>query len=355
MIKENKSEYVVGILGATGMIGRKIVDLINQVFEEKIKIIKASSTLNDKEYIKVDINKTCDLIRFVEPCDVIINCIGTSLLNSKKLINVIVKLEKDYIDAFGWRIDKHIKTKVNSRIVLNSGNVPGLLGILVDYMCSPNTKDVYIFYGGNEFPSIGAIADIILSSIEGYGKVGFCIKNHKESVVSNKEITLLEDLNIHPQKMPLYKYLYLSDEILKISKFNNIENVQQFQIITNIEKRKLLSKACIECIKFPRKIEDKKYLNLLIESFKKISANDQLWYCTAIKCRKEENVETLMLRIDDSSLLTCTTILNMLHVLLRKKVANGIYSPFEIYDKNNLFFILNLIGAKICIEEEALI
>lgn len=356
MIKDNKSKtYVVGILGATGMIGQKVVELMKQVFSEEIEIIKASSSLNNKEYMKIDINNACDLIRFVEQCDVVINCVGTSLLNSKKLINVIVKLEKDYIDPFGWGVEANIKSKVNSRIVLNSGNNPGLLGILVDYMCTPDTKDISIFGGGNETPSVGAIADIILSSIRGYGKIDAYIKDYKESISNNKGVTLWDDKNICSSKMLPYKYLYLSDEILKISRRNNIENVKQFRIITNIEEKNLMARACIECIKIPQRIEDKKYLNGLLESFKRFSGDTPLWYFIKIKCGTVDSVETLVLRIDDSLLLTCTTILNMLYVLLNKRVDSGIYWPFEIYDKNNLFNTLNLVNAKISIEEEALI
>ena len=108
--KDNSIHKVktVGILGATGIIGELLTELLRQ---RNFSVLRGSRSLkNGYGTQSVNIDDAVSVKKFVDQCNIVINCTGPSLLTSKKILPVIIEAEKDYI------IEK-IKEKRNILII----------------------------------------------------------------------------------------------------------------------------------------------------------------------------------------------------------------------------------------------
>ena len=173
-----QADKKIGILGANGTIGLLLQKLLLKENINAEVILGGRNLEIRKNQKKVDIFDSKSLKEFVEQVDLLINCTGPTFLMTERILKVVVPLGKDYIDAFGW-IKYHIREDISSRIVLNNGCIPGALGSLVKYMISEDIEDIRVWTGGREIGGKGALGDILLSSINEYGKSGYFIKNFK--------------------------------------------------------------------------------------------------------------------------------------------------------------------------------
>lgn len=142
--KDNSIHKVktVGILGATGIIGELLTELLRQ---RNFSVLRGSRSLkNGYGTQSVNIDDAVSVKKFVDQCNIVINCTGPSLLTSKKILPVIIEAEKDYIDAFGWTRDAKYLNQRKSRIILNSGSVPGILGVLIKNMWNEKSQKVKV-------------------------------------------------------------------------------------------------------------------------------------------------------------------------------------------------------------------
>ena len=213
----------IGILGANGTIGLLLQKLLLKE-NLNVEVILGGRNLEiSKNQKKVDVFNSESLKEFVEQVDLLINCAGPTFLITEKILKVVVPLGKDYIDAFGW-MKHNIMEGISSRIVLNNGCVPGMLGILVRYMISEDIDDVKVWTGGRETGGKGALGDILLSSINGYGKSGYFINNF-EIVKEEKVIDSKYKIENMPEEV--YVQRFLSNEIQKLAECFKLKNISE--------------------------------------------------------------------------------------------------------------------------------
>lgn len=249
--KDNSIHKVktVGILGATGIIGELLTELLRQ---RNFSVLRGSRSLkNGYGTQSVNIDDAVSVKKFVDQCNIVINCTGPSLLTSKKILPVIIEAEKDYIDAFGWTRDAKYLNQRKSRIILNSGSVPGILGVLIKNMWNEKSQKVKVWSGGREMGSIGSIGDIILSSVNGYGKSNYYMEQAKVVKSIKPSIEIFDNADIFSDDISTQ--LVLTDEMEAVSQYLGIRDLWNYTIWADKHMKQIMMTGCMEAVKLKRR------------------------------------------------------------------------------------------------------
>lgn len=338
----------VGILGATGTIGRLLEEILR---ERNLPILKGSRGLeNGPDTKKVDINDFNSLKEFVDECDIIINCTGPSLITSKKILPMVIKAGKDYIDAFGWISDGMYLKQGNSRIVLNAGSVPGILSILICSMYKSETQEIKVWSGGREAGSIGSVGDIILSSINDYGESSCYIEKSETVKDTNTNVELFNDAERLPDNISAQ--LVLTNEMKAVAKYLDIRNLRNYTIWADEGMKRIMMFGCMEALQLKEETELEKLFTTVAEKINNLNKSRQSWFVIVIEFVEKFGKIVLKLETSDSAKLTATMLAHITDILIHRKILKGIYWPFEIVDPDEVLKFICDMGISVDIHGE---
>lgn len=332
---------LVGILGATGTIGKSLITILE---ENSVPILKGSRRfVNGSDTKSVNINDKQTLKTFVDACDIIINCTGPSLLTSQKILPAVIEAGKDYIDAFGWINNTNSLKPGVSRIILNAGSVPGMLGVLIKSMYKSGIQRMKVWSGGREDGSVGSVGDIILSSLKGYGDLNSFIENNRIVKGNMPDIDLYDEVNVLHHETS--SQLILTSEILNVAKYLGIKNIENYIIWADECMKRLIMYGCMEA----SQLKDAEELNRLFsELVYKINYSNktmqQPWFMIVIEAIGKYETQILKLSINDSSKVTALLLANMVDILFNQELNSGIYWPFELADSDRIIKSMERLG-----------
>ncbi|MCR4652869.1 MAG: saccharopine dehydrogenase NADP-binding domain-containing protein [Eubacterium sp.] len=170
----------VGILGCSGRIGRALAEELKDKYFLRLgcRNIRRNSleeTIGrDVEYRQVDIEKEDNRRAFIKGLDVVINCAPASWLHSLTLAKSAEEENIIYIDPFGS--EELLKEKVTPerKWIIGAGSFPGLSGIYPKYIAAAtgieNIRRMDMVAYMNDENTVGAVTDLILSSVFGFGR-----------------------------------------------------------------------------------------------------------------------------------------------------------------------------------------
>ncbi len=129
---------MIGLLGGTGSIGSKALEILSKVLpNETIKVgsrnINSNSIpsgINNAICKNVDIFSQDTLEEFFNGCSIVINCSGSSYKSTPLLIDMAIKKQTHLVDVGLCNVDTCKYTNTNNAIVYCSGSVPGVSGML---------------------------------------------------------------------------------------------------------------------------------------------------------------------------------------------------------------------------------
>lgn len=253
---------------------------------------------------------------------------------TERILKVVVPLGKDYIDAFGW-IKYHIREDISSRIVLNNGCIPGALGSLVKYMISEDIEDIRVWAGGREIGGKGALGDILLSSINEYGKSGYFIKNFK---IEKEEKSIDSKYKIENMPEEVYIQRFLSDEIQKLAERFKLKNISEYKVFPDKITQNYILEGCARCIK--EKGDDVRIYNTIfsdiLEKIQIQNKSKMNWFALNIEALGRNHRKQLFLRAKDSSCITARMLVYTLKQLLNTNLPPGLYWPYEFVEGESL-------------------
>ena len=330
MEKYIKRDKVVGVLGGKGVIGKQVIQLLTA---DNISVLCVTRRINadngSEQY--VDLADEASVVAFVRKCDVVVNCTGPSFLTSKKVLPIAIGQKKDFIDAFGWIKDSQKVAHGVSRIVLNAGSVPGLLGVLIKEMISKQTKEIEVFSGGYEKGSIASIGDILISSINGYAHSN-CYCACGQLVRDNKMVE--SDIGIAEEA---YVQEVATEEIRRISEGFKVPVLRNYNIWSDYKLTEIITAGCVQAMQCK---DEKAYMDLFTDVFTKISViadgDKEPWYVIKIKAMEEAFSECMQIHTNDSGKLTASMVAYCVKKLLEENLEPGIYWPYEIADSQKV-------------------
>jgi len=338
----------IGILGATGIIGQSLAEILQQ---KKLPVLKGCRGLeNGFDTKKVNIENPHSLKGFVDACDIIINCTGPSLLTNQKILPTVVDAGKDYIDAFGWINNEDSLKQGESRIVLNAGSVPGMLSVLICSMYKEETQEMKVWSGGREGGSIGSVGDIILSSINGYVDSNCYIEDAE--MVKNKDSDMEIFDGAEERQDKVSTQLILTNEIRRVSEYLGIQKIRNYTIWADERIKRIMMFGCMETPRLKKEEELNKLFSAMLGEIKKLNESKQPWFTIVIESIEEYETNVLKLGTNDSSKLTAAMLAHMADVLIHQDVASGVYWPFELVDSDEVLNLIQNLGISVDIHGE---
>lgn len=338
----------IGILGATGIIGQSLAEILQQ---KKLTVLKGSRGLeNGPDTKKVNIDEPRSLKEFIDRCDIIINCTGPSLLTNQKILPAVVNAGKDYIDAFGWTNSKDSLKQEASRIILNAGSVPGMLSVLIRSMYKAETQEMKVWSGGREGGSIGSVGDIILSSINGYGESNCYIEDSETVKNKNLYLELFDGAEELPDKISTQ--LILTSEIRSVVKYLGVQNIRNYTIWAEERMKRIIMFGCVEASRLKKEEDLNKLFSTVLREINQLNKSKQPWFTIVIKSIEEYETTVLRLDTNDSSKLTAAMLAYMADTLIHHEVAGGVYWPFELADSGEVLHLIQNLGISVDIHGE---
>lgn len=328
----------VGILGYGGEVGRTAKEyLYGKCFLRCGQRNKNYEAKNDSfiEYVEVDIFKEEELIKFCTGCDIVLNCSGPSYVIGDRVAKIAYKVGAKYVDAFGADYLEELISEYKGTYILSAGSFPGLSGILPRWLKNKGDFDyinsLEIFAGGEEKCSKGAIADLLLSSVKGFG-----VPNgyYKKGAICKSHIDSREKVSILGFEKDVYTQEYINKEIIRLAKLLNIEEAHWYNTQINKEIQDMTSKACIRLL-----VDNKQ--GVLEEIVDKLmqDANKEIkesWYSVSIKMRGiskgKEIIKNLILKSDDSYRISGLICALVVEQIIENKIREGIHWAFEVLD-----------------------
>ena len=352
----------VGIIGSSGKVGK----IASKMLKDKYYIIGGQRKVNKKNYcdktIYVDVYNDESLREFCDRCDVILNCAGPSYIIGDKVALATLANNVMYVDAFGGNTleDKLEPVKNKGIFVISAGCNPGLSGVIARFLIDKfsNLNKISIFFGGQEKGSRNACADIILSSLNGYGIPESSIENF--NVIKNYSNNIgYKEMNLQGINEPVQVQSYLTKEMIRFSKRFNVPTVESFQIIPDIKSQSLFKDGCMK-IALCKDLKSDMWniIDKIVDQNNTLNKTKNKW--TAIHGKVEEEGYEITIKAYDSSVISGYVAALVVENIIENKYENGVYWPFEILNpkvtiealkKNNVIDIFeNLENKKLCEE-----
>lgn len=342
--RKNNTVKKILVLGATGNVGNEIFKRLLNDGYNTIGTTKTIEKVKEK-ILFLQIEDDIKLSEYISKFDIIVNCIGPSYKYKNKVIKIANELGKDYIDIYGGHIlEKELKETVNSVSIINAGCEPGVTGILpkkFSYNFTNGNARIDIISGGYELGGYAAFTDIILSSISGYNKNGYHIRNGNVFRADYKNIIKDKESYV----------LYLTKEIERLATKYDIENIYSYKINNGIVDE-IIKNTCIELIKLEN-LDNAS--NIIYESYnkiKKILFKDEFFIKTEF-FKDDKLKEKIELKCKNTSGLIAILISYLVKKIYHNKITNGGYWAFEVVDydefictllKNNNMVQISFLG-----------
>lgn len=254
------SQKIIGILGIGGYLGRftakKLLDTGHQIIGAQRSNVDFFSEYPNFQYEMVDVIYEDQLIKFIEKCDIVVNCVSPSHLYGKMIKDVICKKNKIYVDPSDMSFEPD-RTHVAGRCVGSCGYIPGLSEFLA-YAIAKEKFDIItrcvMYQGGFDGCSPGAFVDMIL----GAGNKNF----YGDSYISESKVLPfscdIKKKYITPfsKNEVILKPLINSDSI-NLQKKIGAKEFYFFSAYDNMETMKFFMKLLLEVSKYPKKVAAK--------------------------------------------------------------------------------------------------
>lgn len=169
----------VGVLGCTGEIGKRIVELLQKNYSVKAGFHKVNpdKMWSSVEYSQFDIHDRKRLTFFIQECYIVINCAGASFIDGMYVAQICSDTGAIYIDPFGANyLEQEIrKANVPGTFILSCGCFPGFTGLAMKYLCD-SYESVNSISGiciDRQIPGVNGIIDFIISGLKGFGETSY--------------------------------------------------------------------------------------------------------------------------------------------------------------------------------------
>ncbi|MGE8655507.1 MAG: saccharopine dehydrogenase NADP-binding domain-containing protein [Achromobacter sp.] len=175
---------MIGILGASGAVGSTA---LASLVSEGRYVLRAGyrsrpprgDTTSCVERQQVDVDDEASLARFCKSCSVVLNAAGPSCRIGDRVARAADAAGAHYVDAFGGALLVQQLTTLPlspERCVIHSAGVyPGLSALLPRWMAGQGFDLVLAlrgWAGGRERCTPAAAADVLLSTVQGFGQAG---------------------------------------------------------------------------------------------------------------------------------------------------------------------------------------
>lgn len=173
---------LIGIVGATGAVGGAALSILvsegRSVRAGYHSNAKRSDAASGCQWRHVDADDADSLARFCDGCGIVLNAAGPSCRIGDRVARAAILAGADYVDAFGG--GALLRTLSASALppgiclVHSAGVYPGLSDLLPRWLADhfDHIRALRAWAGGRERCTPAAAADVLLSTLQGFGQAG---------------------------------------------------------------------------------------------------------------------------------------------------------------------------------------
>ncbi|MCT4687855.1 saccharopine dehydrogenase NADP-binding domain-containing protein [Vallitalea sp.] len=247
----NMRKNIVGILGATGSVGKKAVKTLIEYTDYELllgsrdkdkleKMFDISDSI--KEYVQVDINNKVQLEDFCSRCNIVMNCSGPSEIILDKVGLACIEQGVHYVDVSGgeklYDLLKNKESIIKSKrllFIIACGVYPGLteiypMYIIKKYFDLVNSLKLYFTTQGKL--SFSSAYDYICGI---RNKVGKGMKYINRGCITSLHNNIIQKYNLPEPAGSRYCYPIINVEFEKMCQNNNIDEAYFYNTFYNKE------------------------------------------------------------------------------------------------------------------------
>ena len=246
--------------------------------------------------------------------------------------------KKKYISVSGEKCSYIVKKEKNkpenlAYVIYTSGSTGKPKGVMITHHSAANT--IVDIISRREIGGKGALGDILLSSINEYGKSGYFIKNFK---IEKEEKSIDSKYKIENMPEEVYIQRFLSDEIQKLAERFKLKNISEYKVFPDKITQNYILEGCARCIK--EKGDDVRIYNTIfsdiLEKIQIQNKSKMNWFALNIEALGRNHRKQLFLRAKDSSCITARMLVYTLKQLLNTNLPPGLYWPYEFVEGESL-------------------
>jgi len=214
----------IGIVGASGAVGSGALACLQEdgrfALRGGYRRVPASDT-SQAEWLTVDVDDPQSLARFCEDCAIVLNAAGPSCHIGDLVARAADAAGADYVDAFGGEgLQRQLDARPLSagrRVIHSAGSFPGLSGLLPRWLAAQGFDEVHalsIWAGGRERCTPAAGADVLLSTVAGFGRAGAAWIDGRRvgGALAPQDVLELPGVPGH-----VHAQLFLTDELARLA------------------------------------------------------------------------------------------------------------------------------------------
>ncbi len=337
-------DKLVGVLGASGKIGYNACLKLNDFCRIRgghRRENKELASLDNYEWVKVDLNNLDELKSFCEGCDVVLNCAGPAYKIKDRVAKASAEAGAVYVDASDiLMVNKEASKELNRDAVyiLASGYVPGLSAVIPRIIASnefDKVEKLYCFQGGKQSFSAIAFTDIILSSIT---KSGYSDSYYSHGEIVKDVLKLGEKVSVPGFKDSVFLKAYLSSEMKELADELGIGELHWYNMVSDESMMALVMDSFQLIMTNEREEAINKIQEKCEKTFKNVKTENE-WSCIRYEFYGEKNNKkihrTVMYTLDKEEVVCGEISAETVKAVLKNKPENGMYWANEVFKNMN--------------------
>ncbi len=333
---------IIGILGYGGAVGRVACDILKKEWRIRGGQRRAPQSKDADglfQTMRVDVHDRDSLTRFCEGCRVVLNCVGPSYLIGDIVAQAAMRANAAYVDVFGGEVlERQLLDKGIDRdglFVIGAGAFPGLSALLPRWMLGQgfDSVDRFVGYaGGREYCSWGAGADMLLSSVAGFGTPDSIWTDGRVKKISGDWSSL--------QSVPGFKgdviaQPFLHCESIAFAQKYGVQEVRWFSVLPDEVIMAAVSRGCARLIESGPDILDD-IVGELMQTASLSMSGHRSWYTLMVEVsgigKGERLCKRAVLKSENSYELSGIIAAEVTSHLMNGKTENGVYWAFEVVE-----------------------
>jgi hypothetical protein len=242
----------IGVVGGSGAVGRAALEYLHAQQRFQLRggyrsraplAVEATDAL---QWHAVDVEDPASLARFCAGCDIVLNTAGPSSRLGDRVARAADVAGADSVDAFGGEhLERQLARQPLSsgrRVIHSAGSFPGLSGLLPRWLAAQRFDRVHTlraWAGGREHCTPGAGADVLLSTVQGFGRAGAAWIDGRRVAGA---LPAMESVQIAGFPGRVFAQPFLSQEMERVAAALNLRHAQWHNVSPSIHGTEVIGR-----------------------------------------------------------------------------------------------------------------
>ncbi|MCE7007288.1 saccharopine dehydrogenase NADP-binding domain-containing protein [Kibdelosporangium philippinense] len=335
---------MIGVLGASGSVGRHVVELLRDAGELRVGGRTLDTLPPAHERVQVDIDDPASLKEFCAGLSIVVNCAGPSYAVKDRVANAALAVGADYVDLGGDAPAHEALTASGAvtpgrTVVLSAGTVPGLSVLLPRHLLDqvPDATGLTAYVGGLEHCSPTAATDILLSLTVGGANgepFGYPLAALRHGRRELRALRASEDAEaaFFPGRVALQPIL--TAELERFAGRHRVPELDWYNVFPGSQARKVFSR--LPALSLREGAERDDIRDQMVRAARIDLAGHNPYYRMVFVLTGRSGAVTAVLRAENSYRITAFVAASAARAILDRRVPEGLHFAGETIDPRTI-------------------